>query len=90
MLDAGHASSSHATTVHEEGVELNASVGSEKAATAGVESGVIFEDGDSRFDSIEGRTASRKKGVTSFERVSDTGFMGGRNVGGNGPGAAVD
>jgi hypothetical protein len=90
VLDAGYASSSHATTVHEKGVELNASVRGKKAATAGVEGWVIFKDGHGGFDSIEGRTASRKKGIASFERLAHTGFMGGRNIGRNGPRASVN
>jgi hypothetical protein len=59
MLDAGHAASFHAAAVHEKGVELNASVGSQEAATAGVEGGVVFEHGNGRFNSIESRTAGR-------------------------------
>jgi hypothetical protein len=90
VLDAGHATSFHATTVHEKCVELNATVGGKKAATTSVEGRVIFEDGDGGFDSIEGRSTPRKKGVAGFKRVTDTGFMSGRHVSGDGPRATVN
>jgi len=41
-LDAGDAAGFHAAAVHEEGVELDAAVGGEEAAAAGVEGGVVF------------------------------------------------
>jgi hypothetical protein len=90
MFYASHAASLHAATVHEERVELNASVGGKKTATAGVEGGVIFEDGDGGLDRIERRTAASKKGVAGFKRVADAGFMSSRRVSGDGPSATVD
>jgi hypothetical protein len=89
-LDTGHATSLHAATVHEEGIELDASVGGEKAATAGVEGGVIFEDGHGRFDRIDGRSAARKNSIAGFKRFADTGLVGSSRVGGDGPCASVD
>jgi hypothetical protein len=89
-LDTGHAASLHAAAVHEEGVELDAAVGGEKAAAAGVEGGVVFEDGDGGFDGIEGRAAAREDGIAGFKGVADTGFVSGSGVGGDGPCAAVD
>jgi hypothetical protein len=59
-LDAGYASGLHAAAVHEERVKLDAAVGGEKAAAAGVEGGVVFEDGDGGFNGIEGGCAARK------------------------------
>jgi hypothetical protein len=53
-FDAGDATGFHAATVHEECVELDAAVGGEKAATAGVEGGVVFEDGDGGLDGVDG------------------------------------
>jgi hypothetical protein len=76
-FDTGHAASLHAAAVHEEGVELDAAVGGEKAAAAGVEGGVVFEDGDGCFDGIEGRAAAREDGIAGFKGVADTGFVGG-------------
>jgi hypothetical protein len=57
---------------------------------AGVEGGVIFEDGDGGFDRIDGRAAARKNGIACFKCVADTGLMGGSHVGGDGPRASVD
>ncbi len=88
-LDAGHAASLQAATVHEEGIELDAAVGGEKAAMAGIEGRVIFEDGDGSFDRVEGRSAAREDGIAGFQRVADTGLVGGSGVGGDGPCATV-
>jgi hypothetical protein len=88
-FDAGHAASLHAATVHEKGVKLDAPVRGEKAAPAGVESGVVFEDGDRGFDRIDGRSATGKNGIAGFKRFADTGLMGGSRVGGDGPCASV-
>ena len=89
-LDAGHATSLQAATVHEEGVELDTAVGGEKAAMAGIEGRVIFEDGDGSFDRIEGRSAAREDGIAGFQRDADTGLVGGSGVSGDGPCAPVD
>jgi hypothetical protein len=59
-LDAGHSAGLHASAVHEEGVELDAAVGGEKAAAAGVEGGVVLEDGDCGFDGVDGGCAARE------------------------------
>jgi hypothetical protein len=53
-LDAGHSAGLHAAAVHEESVELDAAIGGEKAATTGVEGGVVFEDGNGSFNGVEG------------------------------------
>ena len=89
-LDAGHAAGLHAAAVHEEGIELDAAIGGEEAAAAGVEGGVVFEDGDGGFDGVESRAAAGKNGVAGFKRAADAGLVGGSGVGGDGPGAAVD
>jgi hypothetical protein len=89
-LDAGYAAGLHAAAVHEKGVELNAAVGGEKAAAAGVEGGVVFEYSDGGFDGIEGRATAREDGVAGLERVADTGLVGLSGVGGDGPCATVD
>jgi hypothetical protein len=90
MLDTGHAASFHTAAVHEKSVELDPSVGGKKAATSGVEGGVVFEDGDGGFDSIESRSALRKNGIAGFKRVADTDLVGGCRVGWDGPCAAVN
>jgi hypothetical protein len=89
-LDAGHAASLHAAAVHEEGVELNAAVGGEKAAAASVEGGVVFEDGDGGLNGIESGCAAREKGVAGFESGADAGQVSGSGFGGDGPCATVN
>ena len=89
-LDTGYATGFHAAAVHEESVELDAAVGGEKAASAGVEGRVIFKDGDGGFDGIEGGAAAGEDCVALFEGVADTGFVGFGCIGGDGPCAAVD
>ena len=69
-LDAGHAASFHATTIHEESVELNAPVRGQETAAAGVEGGVIFENGDGRLHAIESRPTASKNGVACFKRAA--------------------
>jgi hypothetical protein len=89
-LDAGYAAGLHASAVHEESIELDTAVGGEKAAAAGVEGGVVFEDGDGGFDSIEGGCAAREKSVAGFKGVADAGQVIGSGFGGDGPCAAVN
>jgi hypothetical protein len=89
-LDTGDAAGLHAAAVHEERVELDATVGGEKAAASGVEGGVIFEDGDSGLDGVDGRSAAREDGVARFEGAADAGLVGLGCVGGDGPCAAVN
>ena len=70
-LDAGYAAGLHAAAVHEQGVELDAAGGGEEAAAAGVEGGIVFEDGDGGFDGVEGGTAAGKNGVAGFKSAAD-------------------
>jgi hypothetical protein len=90
VLDAGHAAGLHASAIHEESVELDAAIGGEKAAAAGVEGGVVLEDGDGGFDGVKGGCAAREKSVTGFESLADSGQVSGSSVGGNGPCATVN
>ena len=89
-LDAGHAAGFHAAAVHEQGVELDAAIGGEKTAPAGVEGGVVFKDGDGGLHGVNGGATAAEDGVAGFEGGADAGFMGGCGVGGDGPGAAVN
>jgi hypothetical protein len=89
-LDAGNSACLHAAAVHEECVKLHAAIGGEKAAAAGVEGGVVFENCDGGFDSVEGGCSAREKGVASFESLADTVQVVGSGVGGNGPCATVN
>lgn len=89
-FDAGDGPGFHAASVHEERVELDATVGGEEAATASVEGGIVFEDGDGGFDGVDGCAAASEDFVADFEGVTYAGFVRGSGVGGDGPSAAVD
>ena len=89
-LDTGYAAGFHAAAVHEQGVELDAAIGGEEAAAAGVEGGVVFKDGDGGFNGVKGGSAAREDGDAGLQSVAHTGFVGGCGVGGDGPCAAVD
>ena len=52
-LYAGHSAGFHSSAVHEQGVELDAAVGSEKAATSCIERRIVFENGDCGFNGIK-------------------------------------
>jgi len=89
-FDTGDAAGFHAAAIHKKSVELDAAVGGEKAATAGVKGGVIFEDGNGGFDGVDCETTAREDGVTSFEGAADAGLVGFGCVGGDCPCAAMD
>ena len=89
-LDTGDTAGFHAAAVHEQGVELDAAVRGEEAAAAGVECGVVLEDGDGGFDGVEGRAADGEDGISRFKGAANTGLVGGFGVGRDGPGAAVN
>jgi hypothetical protein len=77
-LDARHATGLHATSIHEKGIELDASVGGKKAASPGVESRVILKNQYGSLDSIESGASSGKDRVPIFKGVADTDFVCGR------------
>jgi len=89
-LDAGDAAGFHAASVHEEGVELYAAVGGEKAAAPSVEGGIVFEEGDGCFDGIDGRATTCQDFVPDLEGAAHAGFVCGCGVGRNGPCAAMN
>ena len=89
-LDAGNTTGFHAAAVHQESVELNAAVGGEEAAAAGVEGRIVFEDGNRGFDGVDGSAAAGKHLVADFEGATYAGFVGGGRVGGNGPGSSMN
>ena len=89
-LDAGDAAGLHAAAIHEEGVELYAAIGGEEAAAAGVEGGIVFEDGDGGFDGVDGGTAAGEDGVSGFKGGADAGLVGLSGVGGDGPCTAMN
>ena len=89
-FNARNAASLHATTVHEESVELNATIGGEETSPPCIERGIVFHYGHSRFNGVDGGAAARKHSEASFESLTYTGFVCGGSVIGNGPCTAVD
>ena len=64
-LDAANASGAEGGSVHHKGVELNAAVAIEKAATSSVEGFVFFHDDDGGFDGVKRRAAFGERGPAS-------------------------
>jgi len=89
-FDTGNAAGLHAASVHEERVELDAAVGGEEAAAAGVEGGIVFEDGDGGLDGIDGCAAAGEDLMADSESVTDSGLVRFGCVGGDGPSSAMD
>jgi hypothetical protein len=69
---------------------LHTAVGGEKAAAAGVEGWVIFEDRDSGLNSVEGGASTGEDFETGLERGANSGFVGRGLRIRNCPGAAVN
>jgi hypothetical protein len=89
-LDAGDTAGAEGVTLHDEGVELDATVAGEEAAAAGVEGDVLFHDGDGGLDGGDSGAGLREYFVTGRERIMDAALVGGDHVIGNGPGSAMD
>jgi hypothetical protein len=89
-FDTGDAARLHSASIHEQGVELDAAIGGEKTAAAGVEGWVVFKDGYGCFDCIEGRAAAGKDGIAGLKGVANTGLVSGGLLWRNGPCASVD
>src|SRR5260370_141457 len=93
ILDApesGRSAGAKRGAIHDDGVAFDVAVQIEVRAVTGVEGGVVFEDHDGGFDSVEGGAAAGEDGPASSESAmaarlaSVHGFV--RNV----PRAAVD
>jgi hypothetical protein len=90
VLDACHSASFHSAAIHQECIELHSSVGSKEAAAACVESRIVFENSDGRFDGIEGRSALGEDGVALLQSVSYSDLVGRRSFLRDGPSAAMN
>ena len=89
-LDAGDATGAKGGSIHEEGVELDAAIGGEKAASAGVEGWVVFEDGDGGLDGIDGGAAPAQDGIAGFKSAQDAALVIFGHFRRDGPGSSVD
>jgi len=90
VLDTGDTAGAHAATVHEERVKLDAAIGGEEAAAAGVEGGVVFKDGDGGFNGVKGRSPAGEEVVSGLKGGKDAGLVGRGSVSGDGPCAPVN
>ena len=89
-LDTGDSAGAEGVAVHDEGVELDAAVAGEEAATSSVEGGVVFEFGDGGFDSVDGGGSALEERLAGLEGVKDSLLVGLEHVVGDGPGSAVN
>jgi hypothetical protein len=90
VFNAGYAAGAESVSVHQEGVELDASFAGEEASATGVEGGVIFEGGDGGFYCVGGSPAFFENGVSGGEGMGYSALMVFGHLGWNGPGAAVN
>src|SRR5258708_4404182 len=88
-LDASDPASAERGAIHEQGVELDVAVAGEKAASAGVEGLIVFENSDSGFDGFDRTGAVFQQGVADGEGIGDAEPVGFDHVVGDGPGSAV-
>ena len=89
-LDAGYAAGAEVGAVHEEGVELDATIAGEEGASAGIEGVVVFHDRDGGFYGIDGGATAGERGPPGCEGGGYAAFVCGYGVVGHGPGSAVD
>jgi len=89
-LYTGNATGLHAATVHEESIELDATIGCQEASTACVEGRVIFHHGDGGLDCVDCSAPLRKHSEAGLKGFANTGFMGGCGIVRNGPCSAMN
>src|SRR4051812_22007 len=66
VLDTCNAAGLHATSVHEESIELDTTIGCKKASSSCVEGGVVFHDCDGRFYCVNRGASARKHSGAGF------------------------
>jgi len=88
-LKAGDGAGAESGGVHDDGVAFNAASKIEMRAEAGVEDGIVFEDGDGGLDGVEGVAALGENRPASFESAEAAGFAGVNGVVGDVPSAAM-
>jgi hypothetical protein len=76
--------------VHDDGVAFDETVEIEVGAEAGVEDGIIFEDGDGGFDGVEGVAAIGENGPAGVNGAETARLAGVDGVVGDVPGTTVD
>jgi hypothetical protein len=87
---AGNTAGLHAAAVHQESVELNATVRGEKAAAPRVESGIVFQYGDSGLDGVDSCSTVRQDSEAGLKSFAHTGLVCCGSVIWNGPCSTVN
>jgi hypothetical protein len=90
VFDARYAAGAEGISVHEQGIELDATLAGQEAAAASVEGGIVFEDGDGGFYGVGGGAAFFEDGVAGREGLSYAALVVFGHLWRDGPGAAVD
>ena len=89
-LDGGDSTRFQGRAIHEDGVKLDAAIASEMRAIAGVERGVVFEEGDGGFDSVGSGPAGSEDAPAFFESAGDASATVFDGFSGNVPGATMN
>jgi len=89
MFDAAHASRAQAGTVHDQSIELHLAFAIQKAAAAGVEAFVIFQDHNRLLDRVERAALAVEHIPAGSPSFFDPQEMRPNDVVRNRPGAAV-
>jgi len=76
--------------VHHDGVALDVAIEIEVRAVAGVEDGIVFEDGDGGLDGVESVASIGEQSPASAKSSETTGLAGANSFVRNVPGATVD
>ena len=89
-MKAGDGAGFQGGGLHDDGVAFDLAIEIEMRTVARVEDGIVFEDGDGRFDGVKSVSARMKDGPASFEGAMTAGFAGVNRVVRDIPGAAVN
>ena len=89
-MEAGNGAGAERGGVHDDGVAFDVAVEIEMRAVAGVEGGIVFEDGDRGLDGVEGVAAAGKNAPAGLKRAKAAGLAGVDGLVGDIPGTAVN
>ena len=90
VVKTGDGASAESGSVHDDSVAFDVAVEIEVRTVARVENGIVFENGDDRFDGVESVAAVEENIVAGVESTETARFASVDGVVGDVPGAAVD
>jgi len=90
VFDGGDGSGFQRAAIHEDGIELDMTVGIEMGAEAGVECGIVFQNYDGGCDGVNRGAAAGEDFPSGFECALDSGTAVFDGFVGDVPGAAVN